>query len=196
MGTCTGFLPQQIPRAGTVSMERSGWPGRFLGHGQECPSLLRIPISQSHRIRWGGKALWDHWVQSVTKHQCQLHPGTECHGRSFLKHPQGRWLHQFPGQCIPMSDHPFCEEILHYVQPEPSLVHLIYALFGIWIAPGVKLFQDFAGCVWHGRAQLRGWGPGPPPGAPLHRLTEQLSRCCAGSQRPELPRHTMENCEV
>lgn len=42
----------------------------------------------------------------------------------FLKHLQGWWLHQFPGQPIPAPDHSFREAVHPNVQPEFLLVHM------------------------------------------------------------------------
>lgn len=39
-----------------------------------------------------------------------------------LKQLQGRWLHHFPGQSIPVSNHPYCGEIPANVQHKCPLV--------------------------------------------------------------------------
>lgn len=57
-------------------------------------------------------------VQPVTQH----YRGTKCHARSSLKHLRGRLLHHLPGQPIPMSDPPSCEETHPNVPPKPPLV--------------------------------------------------------------------------
>lgn len=42
--------------------------------------------------------------------------GTECYIYSFLKHFQVQWLYHLPEQCIPISSHTFCEEIIPNLQ--------------------------------------------------------------------------------
>lgn len=41
-----------------------------------------------------------------------------------LKYLQGWWLHQSPGQSVPMPNNPFCEEILSDIQSKPTLTKL------------------------------------------------------------------------
>lgn len=51
----------------------------------------------------------------------QLDHGTKCPIECFLKHLEGHWLYHLPGQAIPISNHSFCEEFLHNVQPKSPL---------------------------------------------------------------------------
>ena len=46
----------------------------------------------------------------------------------FLEHLQGQWLHQLPGQLVPVPDHSF-REIFPNVQPESPLAQLEAILF-------------------------------------------------------------------
>lgn len=55
---------------------------------------------------------------------CQQNHSIQCHAQSPLEHLQGRWLHHFPGQSVPILNQHFSEEILSDVQPEPPLLLL------------------------------------------------------------------------
>lgn len=66
----------------------------------------------------------------------QLPPSThvpKCQVSESVKSPQGWWLHQFPGQCLPLLDIPFHEEIFHIIRSksplaQPELFSLVLSL--------------------------------------------------------------------
>lgn len=167
-GTCSGPqgasgpLSQQIPAAGAVSMEQLGWPGGYLGHRQQGPSLPRTPISQNHRISWVGKDLWGYRVQTVTNTSVSYTLALSAMSALSSEYSDPRHL---PGQSIQclITLSVTTLFIMSNLNP-PRCIFRLYRLVWIWIAPGVKpmprLFQRFGGCVWHGRAQLRAgdWG--------------------------------------
>jgi len=57
----------------------------------------------------------------------QRHPLNHVHKQHiqpFLKHPQGRWLHHFPGQTVPKPDYSFWGEMSPNFQFKPPLAKL------------------------------------------------------------------------
>lgn len=79
---------------GAVRLARSTQKEMYQKHkGWNTP--LR---SSSPTFDWTPPCKWDH--------------STECYVQLFLEYLQGEWLHPFPGQLIPRTDHLFNEEIL------------------------------------------------------------------------------------
>ena len=53
-----------------------------------------------------------------------LHYIPKCHMYMLFSHLQGWWLHQLPGQHIPISDHSFSKEFFPNFQSKPPLMQL------------------------------------------------------------------------
>ena len=85
----------------------------------------KTQILQNHRITKVGKDPQDHPVQPSTHHQWFLLKHVPQHNiQTLFEHLQGRWLHHFSGQPIPVPDHSFREVVFPNVQPETSLAQL------------------------------------------------------------------------
>ena len=108
-------------------ISRCMWSNRKLFFNLILSVLRKIIETEAykHTTIKVGKDLQDHLVQPsdydryhplnhVPKHQVQL----------FLEHPQGLYLHDLPGQLIPMPDCSFWEEMSPNFQPKPPLAQL------------------------------------------------------------------------
>lgn len=103
-------------------------PGIGIGNTEPQPRAAgssSLLYSQNSRNQLGWKRFLRLWSPACgPTPPCQLDHGTKCHIQSFPCHLQERRLHHLPGQPVPMSDHPFYEEILSSVQHRPPLEQL------------------------------------------------------------------------
>lgn len=81
---------------------------------------------QNHRIISVGKYLQDHGVQPLTDHHhvTQTMALSVTSSNFFNMSRDVDSTTSLPGKSVPMSNNPFCEEILCDIQPEPHLVQL------------------------------------------------------------------------
>ena len=87
--------------------------------------LLNCIQNRSHRIIRLEKTL--KIIESTVKltlPSLPLNHVLKCHIYTVSKYLQGWWLHHFPGQPVPMLDHPLSEEIFPNIQPKPPLTQL------------------------------------------------------------------------
>lgn len=108
----------------TKQNERIGPWQHWKGEGQE-------EWHNHTTIRWQKASETFDWTPP-----CQLDHGTECHLQSFLKHPQGGWLHHLPGQRHLVPNHSLCEEIPPNAQPKLPLRQLETVFSFCCLLPG------------------------------------------------------------